>query len=94
MKRISLVLAASAVIGAAGVLAACQPSPPPLMTCPDGSQVPNGTPCPPPPPPPPPPPTVCPDGSTVPAGAACPMPPPPPPPPMAPPPVRQPGERG
>src|SRR6476619_4091923 len=63
--------------GATGLLSACATTPA-MQTCPDGSQVAVGTPCPPPPPPPPPPPTVCPDGTTVPAGSACPAPPPPP----------------
>jgi len=79
---------------ATGLLSACATTPP-MQTCPDGSQVAAGTPCPLPPPPPPPPPTVCSDGTTVPAGTACPPPPPPPPPaPLTPPPPGHAGERG
>ena len=79
MKRIVLIMAATAVLGACATT-------PKMQTCPDGSQVAADQPCPPPPAPPPPPPpppppqTTCPDGSMVPAGTACPVPPPPPPP--------------
>ncbi|HET6534988.1 MAG TPA: hypothetical protein VFK19_01935 [Sphingomicrobium sp.] len=89
MRRIALLIVGTAV------LSACATTPQ-MQTCPDGSQVEAGQPCPPPPPPPPPPPTVCPDGTTVAAGTPCPMPPPPPPPPppMAPPSTTHSGERG
>ena len=86
IQRIAFIVAATAVVSA------CATTPPPMQTCPDGSQVAAGVPCPPPPPPPPPPPTVCPDGTTVAAGMPCPAPPPPPPP--APPPPSHAGERG
>lgn len=84
MIRIAVLLASMLAISAC----ATAPREPATQTCPDGTMVPLGDPCPPPPPPPPA--TMsCPDGTIVQAGVACPLPPPPPPPPY-----RRSGERG
>jgi len=90
MRKFELLLASLIIVSG------CEPTPPPMLLCSSGWQVPPGLPCPPPPlPPPPPPVVVCTDGSAVAPGQVCPPPVSVPASPnVAPPPPAHSGERG
>ena len=70
MRKFELLLASLIIVSG------CEPTPPPMLLCSSGWQVPPGLPCPPPPLPPPPRPWfVCTDGSAAAPGQACSIPP-------------------